>query len=516
MTTPSQGSRIWRSSESIATLRTVVEKDVAPPGLVAGKYRLTSLIGRGGMGSVWEGTHVTLGTQVAVKFIDSEYADSPEARNRFESEARAAAKLRSKHVVEVYDHGVTDDGRPFIVMEYLRGEPLDKRLDRVGRLPAKETGRMLMQVCRALSKAHAAGIVHRDLKPENVFLVWDDEDGADVAKVVDFGIAKFTDNQLGNSSATRTGSVLGTPYYMSPEQARGLRSVDYRSDLWSVGVIAYRCIIGVLPFEGEAVGDLLVKLCTAPLPIPSHVAPDVPPGFDAWFAKALTREPAGRFASAAELAESLAAVCGLPPRGAYATGDIPIPSFASGPMGHSSPALTPAPGQTPYGVLPVTPYPSADRTGPNRAFSQSAGNANTLQMATGAPTTQTPAPATRKSTGAVIAAAAAAVVVLAIGAAVLVKTLGGDATAATPAPVETVAAPVPPPPAPPSVAPHLADAPATAAVDPSPSAAPSAAPPVVTLAKPNLPSNRGNFKPPVGKPPKPVTPATPAGADVGF
>ena len=515
MTTPIKSSLIWRSSQSIGTLRTVVDKDVAPPGLVAGKYRLTSLIGRGGMGSVWEGTHVTLGTQVAVKFIDSEYADSPEARNRFESEARAAAKLRSKHVVEVYDHGVTEDGRPFIVMEYLRGEPLDKRLDRVGRLPAKETGRMLMQVCRALSKAHAAGIVHRDLKPENVFLVWDDEDGADVAKVVDFGIAKFTDNQLANSSATRTGSVLGTPYYMSPEQARGLRSVDYRSDLWSVGVIAYRCIIGVLPFEGEAVGDLLVKLCTAPLPIPSRMAPDVPPGFDAWFAKALTREPEGRFSSSAELAESLAAVCGLPVRGAYSTGDIPIPSFANGPPGHS-PALTPAPGQTPYGVMPVTPYPTADRTGKNPAFSQSAGNVNTLQMATGAPTTQTPAPRPRKNTGAIIAAAAAAVVVLAIGAALLVKTLGGPPVAATPAPAETVASPTPPPPAALPVVRPLAEPSPSVAAGPSPSAAPVVVPPPLTPSKPNFATNSGSFKPPASKPPKPSNAPPPAGADVGF
>jgi eukaryotic-like serine/threonine-protein kinase len=516
MTTSIKGPLIWRSVQSLGTLRTVVDKDVAPPGLVAGKYRLTSLIGRGGMGSVWEGTHVTLGTQVAVKFIDSEYADSPEARNRFESEARAAAKLRSKHVVEVYDHGVTDDGRPFIVMEYLRGEPLDKRLDRVGRLSGKETGRMLMQVCRALSKAHAAGIVHRDLKPENVFLVWDDEDGADVAKVVDFGIAKFTDNQLANSSATRTGSVLGTPYYMSPEQARGLRSVDYRSDLWSVGVIAYRCIIGVLPFDGEAVGDLLVKLCTAPLPIPSRMAPDVPPGFDAWFAKALTREPAGRFSSAAELAESLAAVCGLPVRGAYATGDIPIPSFASGPMGHSSAALTPAPGQTPYGVMPVTPYPTPDRTGANPAFSQSGGNANTLQMATGAPTTQTPAPAHGKIPGAIIAAAAAAVVGLAIGAAVLVKALGGEPIAATPAPAEAVAPPASPPPAAPPIVSKLADPTPEVTVVPSPSAAPSVVPVPMTAARPNLPTNHGNFKPPASKPTKPSAPTPPAGTDVGF
>ncbi len=468
------------------------------------------------MGSVWEGTHVTLGTQVAVKFIDSEYAESPEARNRFESEARAAAKLRSKHVVEVYDHGVTDDGRPFIVMEYLRGEPLDKRLDRLGRLPAKETARMLMQVCRALSRAHANGIVHRDLKPENVFLVWDDEDGADVAKVVDFGIAKFTDNQLGNSSATRTGSVLGTPYYMSPEQARGLRSVDYRSDLWSVGVIAYRCVIGILPFEGEAVGDLLVKLCTAPLPIPSQVASDIPPGFDAWFAKALTREPEGRFSSASELAESLAAVCGMSVRGSYSTADIPIPSFASGPSGHSSPAMTPGLGAlTPHGVMPVTPYPTADRTGPNPAFSQSTAHASTLQMATGAPTTQTPAPSTGKNTGAIIAAAAAAVVVLAIGGAVLLKTLGGG-SATPPGAAETMPpaapgqAPATPPVLPTAVQPQLAPDIA--------SATPSAVPPVVATVKPNHPPA---FPPPAhpvkpgGKPPKPGIPPAPGG-DVGF
>ena len=510
----------WRSRQSVGNLGCLVAQDVAPPGLVAGKYRLTNLIGRGGMGSVWEGTHVTLGTQVAVKFIDSEYAESPEARNRFESEARAAAKLRSKHVVEVYDHGVTDDGRPFIVMEYLRGEPLDKRLDRLGRMPAKETARMLMQVCRALSRAHAAGIVHRDLKPENVFLVWDDEDGADVAKVVDFGIAKFTDNQLANSSATRTGSVLGTPYYMSPEQARGLRSVDYRSDLWSVGVIAYRCVIGILPFEGEAVGDLLVKLCTAPLPIPSQMAADIPPGFDAWFAKALTREPEGRFSSASELAESLGAVCGLSVRGSYATADIPIPSYAGGPSGHSSPAITPGPGaMTPHGIMPVASYPTADRTGPNPVFSQSTAHANTLHMATGAPTTQTPAPTAGKNTGAIIAAAAAAVVVLAIGGAVLLKTLGSEHAATTPGPADTVApapvAPAPIPAAPPveptAVQPQIAP-------DPVASGVPSVAPRVAAALKPNHPPA---FSPPAhpvkpgGKPPKPGVPPAPGG-DVGF
>jgi eukaryotic-like serine/threonine-protein kinase len=467
------------------------------------------------MGSVWEGTHATLGTHVAVKFIESEYAESPEARNRFENEARAAARLRSKHVVEVYDHGVTDDGRPFIVMEYLRGEPLDKRLERVGRIPAREAARLVMQVCRALAKAHAAGIVHRDLKPENVFLVWDEEDGADVVKVVDFGIAKFTDNQLGNSSATRTGSVLGTPYYMSPEQARGLRSVDHRSDLWSVGVIAYRCIVGTLPFEGEAVGDLLVKLCTAPLPIPSQLTPDVPPGFDAWFAKALTREPEGRFASAGELAESLAAVCGIPVRGAYSTGDIPIPSFASGPGATPNPALMPGSGAyTPPAVLPVTPYPypSADRTGPNQAY-QIPGTASTLQMATGAPTTQTPPPAAAKNTGAIIAAVAAAVVLLGIGIGVAFKLLSPG--------IEPPVAPAAPPPvtAAPTATPVQTASPTTApppvhVAEPTPSAtAPAASVAPTAAVKPVRPPT---YQPPVQQKPNQKPPGTPSNPDVGF
>ena len=459
-----------------------------PQGLVAGKYRLTRLLGRGGMGAVWEGTHTSLGTRVAVKFIDAEYAESPEARSRFENEARAAAKLRSKHVVEVYDHGVSDDGRPFIVMEYLQGEPLDKRLDRVGRLPAKETAQIMLQVCRALTKAHAAGVVHRDLKPENVFLVWDDEEGTDVVKVVDFGIAKFTDASLGaSSSSTRTGSVLGTPHYMSPEQARGLRSVDYRSDLWSVAVIAYRCIVGQLPFDGEAVGDLLVKLCTAPIPVPSLFAPDIPPSFDSWLAKALNRDPAQRFISAAQLAESLAAVCGLSLRGQFSSSDL-----AYG-------------GSGAYSL----------NSGARAAFgSDQSGGFQTVQAgsSTGAPTTNTSSghsPVQRTSTGAIVAALLAALVVLGIGGAVLVKKLSAQTpadTAALPKPTATPAAPAPAPVTVPSPVPEqpvapLATAPASA------SAAPVAVKPPLPAAHPAWVNKPPAAKPPVSKPPS---------GDIGF
>jgi serine/threonine-protein kinase len=477
-----------------------------PAPLVAGKYRLTELLGRGGMGSVWAGIHTTLGTRVAVKFIDAEHVDSLEARQRFENEARAAASLRSKHVVEVYDHGVMEDGRPFIVMELLAGEPLDRRLDRLGRLPAKDTSRLVSMVCRALSKAHAVGIVHRDLKPENVFLVWDDEDGADVAKVVDFGIAKFTDQVMGPSSATRTGSVLGTPYYMSPEQARGLRSVDYRSDLWSVGVIAFRCVTGRLPFEGEAVGDVLVKLCTAPIPIPSAYVPDLPPGFDAWINRVLSREPEGRFQSAAELASSLSAVCGLSNAPLTSSGE----SFAvSGAQHGNGMRGTPAPFVQTTPSNAVTPHPAQ----------------------TGAPITQTPSPTqgNKSKAGTVIAVGLAAVAVLGIGVGVALKAFETGAPEAGPAAVQpthppaTAEPPVvvaPPATTPPTttVAPVLTAVP-PATVTPAASASAAAVPAVMPAARPAVaarpPRPIGTTRPRPTAAPVSAKPPTPA-SDIGF
>jgi len=279
--------------------------------LVAGKYELVRLVGRGGMGSVWEGRHVTLGTRVACKFIDADFASkSPEARTRFKNEARAAASLRSKHVVDVYDYGLMADGRPYIVMEFLAGESLADRLERVGRLPLATTARIVNQVGRALHKAHAAGIVHRDLKPDNIFLMWDEEDEQDQVKVVDFGIAKFTDERVNVSHATQTGSVVGTPFFMSPEQARGVEVLDLRSDLWALGVVTFQCLTGQLPFYSEAVGDLLIKICTGEIPVPSHVSPDLPLAMDAWMARALERDRDVRFQSAREMTDALADAIG--------------------------------------------------------------------------------------------------------------------------------------------------------------------------------------------------------------
>jgi serine/threonine-protein kinase len=209
-------------------------------------------------------------------------------------------------VIRVFDHGISDEGKPYMVMELLAGEGLDARLAKVGRLTVSETSAILAQVCRALDNAHAEGIVHRDLKPENVFLARDEE-GVETVKVLDFGVAKIRrPNEL--DASTRSGTVIGTPFYMAPEQGRGLRAVDHRADLWSLGVIAYECVVGRLPFDGATLGALLVEICSAPIPIPSKVNPSVPKAFDAWFARACARDPKERFSSAAELADALARI----------------------------------------------------------------------------------------------------------------------------------------------------------------------------------------------------------------
>jgi serine/threonine protein kinase len=269
--------------------------------VIDGKYRLTSKLGEGGMGAVWCADHLTLNAPVAVKLLDPSIAATEDGAARFIREAQAAAALRSAHVVQTFDYGVSE-GVPFIVMELLVGDSLGDRLEK-GPLSPPVVASLLKQVSRAIGKAHQQGIVHRDLKPDNIFLV--ESDGDDfTAKVLDFGIAKAT-SQLGIStgSKTRTGALLGTPYYMSPEQAQGIKEVDFRTDLWALAVITFECLTGKRPFESEALGDLLLRICASPMPVPSE-AGAVPPGFDQWFAKAASREREERFASAPEMAKA--------------------------------------------------------------------------------------------------------------------------------------------------------------------------------------------------------------------
>ncbi|MFO0759243.1 MAG: serine/threonine-protein kinase [Byssovorax sp.] len=280
--------------------------ELSPGMVVADRFRLERELGKGGMGAVWLARHLSLDVPCAIKFILAHAASSPELRGRFEREARAAAHIRSPHVVQILDYGVWQE-TPYIAMEYLEGEDLGERLARRGRLDARETATIIGQVARALAKAHAAGIVHRDIKPSNIFLVRDDDQ--ELAKVVDFGIAKGSTTSSGGGQ-TRTGALLGTPYYMSPEQAQGNRTVDHRSDLWALAVVTYQCLTGRLPFESDGLGDLVMMIMNGPPPVPSRVAP-VPPGFDAWWARATAHDPAQRFQTARELAESLYLALGI-------------------------------------------------------------------------------------------------------------------------------------------------------------------------------------------------------------
>lgn len=259
------------------------------------------------MGTVWRAEHVELGSKVAVKLIDEGIAESSDALGRFKREAKAAAALASAHVVQIFDYGV-DNGTPYIAMELLDGESLGERLDRTGTLSPEETLRVLTHATRALDRAHEAGIVHRDMKPDNIFLT-KGEDGQFLGKILDFGVAKAKTADLAGaaSSHTRTGALVGSPYYMSPEQVRHTKDVDHRTDLWALGVITYECLLGTRPFESEALGDLLILICTEDAPIPSEHGP-VPEGFDAWFLKACARKPEDRFQSGREMVDALRAL----------------------------------------------------------------------------------------------------------------------------------------------------------------------------------------------------------------
>ena len=273
--------------------------------LIADRYRLEEPLVRGAMGTIWRAEHVGLKAPVAVKFLDSVLLGDQEMRGRFLQEARSAAAVRSAHVVQVFDSG-TEDGVPYIVMELLEGESLEQRLNERGLLSPAELRKIFGEVARALGKAHSLGVVHRDLKPANIFLAR--EGPYEITKLVDFGIAKVRSEALAFTQAgTRVGTLLGTPQYMSPEQARGSGAVDYRTDLWALAIVACECLTGRCPFSGKTVGDLTVQICTERPTAPSQLG-DVPPGFDSWFFKATGKAPGQRFKSIAAMEMALAPI----------------------------------------------------------------------------------------------------------------------------------------------------------------------------------------------------------------
>jgi serine/threonine-protein kinase len=240
---------------------------------------------------------------VAVKLLHDAVAGQPDAGPRFLREARACAAIRGPNVVQVLDFGL-EDGTPYIAMELLEGESLRDRLEREKSLSPAETLRILTQVARAIGRAHKHGIVHRDLKPAHIHLCPDESE--EVVKVLDFGLAKLLEGSAGGGAPiTATGAVMGTAYYMSPEQARGRMDLDHRADLWSLAIITFQCLTGRLPLTGRTEADLLVMICTEPMPRPTVVKPGLPPALDPWFARATRRAPDDRFQSASEMAEAL-------------------------------------------------------------------------------------------------------------------------------------------------------------------------------------------------------------------
>ena len=329
--------------------------------LLAGKYRITREIGRGGMAAVYEAENVDIGKRVAIKVLAQELTTSAIVVERFLREARAAAAIRSPYICDVYDSGKLEDGRPFLVLELLEGDSLYERMTKIRLIPVDTTLAIITQTCRGLTKAHAASIVHRDLKPENIFLT-KDEEGKLLAKILDFGLAKFYAPMGGSpqqARLTREGAVFGTPAYMSPEQVRGQGAVDLRADLWALACIVYECFTGRTVWSTEqGVAMTFAQIASAPLPRPAQYRPDLPESFTAWFDQALDRNIEKRFQTAKEFAEALGAAL-APGRGSFAQmSPSALMNEPTPAPGNQNPFLSG--GSSAFGAAPEKPSPDAD------------------------------------------------------------------------------------------------------------------------------------------------------------
>ncbi|HVV15902.1 MAG TPA: serine/threonine-protein kinase [Polyangia bacterium] len=281
-----------------------------------GNYRVLRLLGEGGMGVVYLAQHPVIGRKVAIKLLHAALARDPDIVSRFFNEARAIHMIAHENIVEILDFGQTTDGQPYFIMEHLEGESLSEAVSR-GPMAVDQVELIGVQMCRALGAAHAKGIVHRDLKPHNVQLgMKTDDSGADGAlqvKILDFGVAKILATPDGAQSVkTRTGSLMGTPLYMSPEQCKGAGVLDHRTDIYSLGVMLFEMIAGRPPFVAEGVGELFAKHMLEDPPSLLELAPATPPHMAAAIMKALAKEPADRFQSMDELRKALIGEVKLP------------------------------------------------------------------------------------------------------------------------------------------------------------------------------------------------------------
>ncbi|MBX3161961.1 MAG: serine/threonine protein kinase [Deltaproteobacteria bacterium] len=325
------------------------ELPVLPPdpdlevGQPVGEYHIEGKLGQGAFGTVFRAAHPLIGKVVAIKVLARRFSVDPEMVSRFVAEARAVNQIRHRHIIDIFAFGQLEDGRHYYVMEHLDGETLDARLERDGRMSLAEALPILRAIARALDSAHAKGIAHRDLKAENVFL-GREADGGVFPKLLDFGIAKLLAPDDGLKHKTRTGTPVGTPYYMSPEQCRG-RDVDHRTDLYALGVLAYLMLAGEFPHDADDYMSILIKqMSDHPAP-PSTIAPELPAAVDEAIAWLMKKDPADRPSHARAAIQALEAAAGIavgPPSAAW--------DAQTGPIG----ARTPTTGQSVVPSAPVT------------------------------------------------------------------------------------------------------------------------------------------------------------------
>lgn len=334
----------------------VAESDPLVGTEIQGRYRILKRLGAGGMGVVYLGEHSLIRRKVAIKTLHAFYATEASVVERFHREALAATSIGNEHIVEVTDMGHLPGGAMFMVLEYLEGNDLGHYLESEGPQPLGRVVHILLQMCEALTAVHAQGIVHRDLKPENVFLI-KRGDNPDFVKLLDFGISKFKQG-FGDREAkmTATGAMLGTPFFMAPEQAQGVPDIDHRVDVYALGAILYYTLSGRHPFEAENLPQLFIKICTEDPPRLGTLRPELPPEIEGIVHRALARSRADRYQSAEELRQALLPFATLD-RAALSR---PMPSSAGEPAAVSSPAAVPArtadptPASTPGAPSPIT------------------------------------------------------------------------------------------------------------------------------------------------------------------